>query len=148
MRNLSKFLSIAAVGLVSVFAHAQYTVVPSQCGIQQPTLSCIVDLSPETSAGVYPTMRLYQVDYKTPAQYQGYVEFSTVKDPQGYLGYAQVYSSEPTGSGVQIWFIGTYASTNVTYTGTAILGIGYRQVRISGRLVTYVSVVNGSLTFD
>lgn len=133
----------------ATLAHAQttYTVVPSQCGIEQPTLSCIVDLSPETSAGVYPTMRVYQINYRTAAEYQGYIEFSTVQTPKGYVGYAQVYSSVPISGGVRFYFAGSYVSGG-TYTGEADVMLTYRTRYLSGRWVPYVTAQSGTVTIN
>lgn len=144
------FLPLAAALFAAGTLNAQYTAIPSQCGITQPTLSCIVDLTPETSGGIYPTMRLYQINYRTTAQYQGYLEFSTVLGPEGYLGSAQVYASQPTATGVQLWFIGSYApaSGGGTYTGTAILTLTYKRQWISGRWVYTTAVQSGPVNIN
>jgi len=160
----ASFLMLSA----AAFASTNYGVVPSNCGKAVEPLQCIIDLSPATPMGVYPTLRLSDDVVNNSG---GLVDWSSTKGPSGgYLG-GGVIQQGPNGyrsyplwaqfcsngacskqvSTLTVYFEGTYAqaSGGGPYSGYVTLHFSYYRQYGGGTTYTWVrSVTGGSVTID
>jgi hypothetical protein len=154
---------------VAAFASTTYGVIQSNCGtvVDQP-MQCVIDLSPATPMGVYPTLRLTDDLVKDSG---GLVDWSSTQGPTGgYLG-GGVIQSGPNGyrsypirakfcsngacitevSTLTVYFDGTYAqaSGGGPYSGYVTLQFSYyRQYEMGGTYKWIRTVTGGSVTIN